>query len=192
MQGRASPCNFRHDGRGVDLTVHGDDFTIVGDDSALKWIGGRMKERYQLKMDTLGLEAWHCSEVRVLNRIIRWGKKGPEYEPDQRHAEKIVQALGLEKAKPVATPWVDDQINKNKLRPLMCEELPRADATKYRAIAARVNYLAADRIDLLYASKCVGKYMSNPTVQSMEHLKRIGRFLKGKPRLIQHFPLGWG
>ena len=61
------------------------------------------------------------------------------------------------------------------------------DATRYRALAARLNYLAADRPDLLFASKCVSKHMACPSEGAWEVLKRVGRYLKGATRLVQHF-----
>ena len=43
--GRASPCNFVHENRGIALTVHGDDFTIIGDEVQLQWIGDSMRKK---------------------------------------------------------------------------------------------------------------------------------------------------
>ena len=36
--GKASPCNFYHESRGMALTVHGDDFTVSGPEEDLKWL----------------------------------------------------------------------------------------------------------------------------------------------------------
>ena len=52
--GRASPCNLVHDQRGLALTVHGDDFVLIGDETPLQWLGDKMKDKYELKMDVLG------------------------------------------------------------------------------------------------------------------------------------------
>ena len=101
VKGYASPCNFQCDARGISLTVHGDDFIIVGGESQLEWLGGKMRERYELKMEVLGTKATQTEEVRILNRVIRWTTSAIEYEPDQRHVEKILRDLDLEKAKPV-------------------------------------------------------------------------------------------
>ena len=50
----ASPCNFVYHRRGLALTVHGGDFTIIGDETQLRWLGVQMKKRYDSKMDGLG------------------------------------------------------------------------------------------------------------------------------------------
>ena len=47
--------------------------------------------------------------ARVLNRILRITEQGWEYEPDQRHAEMIVEQLGLKDAKAVETPTEEEK-----------------------------------------------------------------------------------
>ena len=56
--------------------------------------------------------------------------------------------------------------------------------TAFRGSAARGNYLSADRIDIQYASKEICRSMSTPTDQSLKALKRLGRYLGGRPRLV--------
>jgi len=186
--GKASPCNFMHDERNIALTVHGDDFTIAADEEQLKWLGEKMRKRYDLKMDVLGPEAHQQQEVRILNRIIRWTKHGLEYEPDQRHAEKVVSELGLEKSREVSTPCVPELSSANAKKDEKDKKiLEPPESTRFRGIAARINYLAADRPDLQFASKGASRYMANPTEESWEVLKRIGRYLKANPRMVQTF-----
>ena len=43
------------------------------------------------------------------------------------------------------------------------ELLNDVEATKYRALAARANYLAADRTDIMYAVKEICRSMAAPT-----------------------------
>ena len=61
------------------------------------------------------------------------------------------------------------------------------EATSYRALAARVNYLALDRIELAYAAKELCREFSAPTKSSWERLKRCVRFLVGKPRVLWRY-----
>ena len=65
--------------------------------------------------------------------------------------------------------------------------LSSAEATIYRAITARCNYLQPDRPDIQFAVKEVCRRMSKPSQKSWEMLKRIGRYLKGRPRLIWRY-----
>ena len=57
----------------------------------------------------LGPEEKDDKSIRILNRVITWKEEGIEYEADQRHAEIIVNSLGLEKeAKAVRSPGVKE------------------------------------------------------------------------------------
>ena len=64
-------------------------------------------------------------------------------------------------------------------------ELSTQDATKYRALAARLNYLAADRTDLQYAVRRCAKRMTQPTAEDQERMKRVARYLQGRRTLDQ-------
>ena len=44
----------------------------------LQWLGDKMKNKHELKMDVLGPDTHQEKEVRVLNRIIRWTRHGLE------------------------------------------------------------------------------------------------------------------
>ena len=57
------------------------------------------------------------------------------------------------------------------------------DATSYRAIAARCNYLQPHRPDVQFAVKETCRMMK-PTQRSWELRSIIGRYLKGTPRLV--------
>ena len=125
------------------------------------------------------------SEGRVLNRIIRVCSKGWQYEPDQRHAEIIIKTLGLESSKPVKTPGEEE--NKKEMEE-NAQELDRNMSSEYRGMTARANYLAQDRIDIQYAVKELSRAMAAPTVGDWKKLKRLGRYLVGKPRVVTSYP----
>ena len=67
------------------------------------------------------------------------------------------------------------------------EEMSREDAKAYRGIAARLNYLSPDRMDIGYAVKEAARNMARPMVGDWAKLKRIGRYLLGRPRLVSLF-----
>ena len=67
------------------------------------------------------------------------------------------------------------------------ELLERAEASQYRAVAARLNYLAPDRMDIQYAVKEAARSMSAPKKSDWAMVTRIGRYLLGRPRLVMHF-----
>ena len=84
-----------------------------------------------------------------------------------------------DRVKPVCTPG---------LKPLphqIAADKDFEDLTRYRGIAARANYLSADRPDLQFAAKEACRHMSRPTREAWQRIKRIGRYLVGKPRIVQ-------
>ena len=54
----------------------------------------------------------------------------------------------------------------------------------YRALVARANYLAQDCADIAYAVKELCRYMSHPRKCDWVQLKRLGRYLVDKTRVV--------
>ena len=67
------------------------------------------------------------------------------------------------------------------------EVLNSTEATQFRALAARANYLAMDRPECAYATKELCRFFATPTKTGVEQLKRLARFLIGAPRLVWEF-----
>ena len=57
-------------------------------------------------------------------------------------------------------------------------------STKFGSLVARTNYLAADRPDIQLACKELSSAMPKPKNGDWEKLKRFGRYLKLKPRVV--------
>lgn len=154
----------------------------------MDWLQKVLENKYMIKTQRIGESTNKKDEKKgegqVLNRIVRWTPKGFELEADLRHAELIVEQLELGNCKPVVTlgvdveatcaAWTEDPEG---------EELSPAMAIRFRAIGARCNYLQPDRPDIQYGVKEVCRQMWRPTVKAWEMLKRIGRYLQGRPRL---------
>ena len=183
-QGLASPCIFVNEEKDIVVSVHGDDFTAVGPKNQLDWYEAELEKHYELRKGArIGPGPTDDKEATVLNRIVRWGPEGVEYEADPRQCEKLIEGAGLEGANSVATPGIKTlpwQIENDK-------PLPDNEFTKFRNLAARANYLAADRPDVQYAAKEVCRSMAAPTELSMQALKRLVRYLIGHPRMIFDF-----
>ena len=47
--------------------------------------------------------------VKILNRTLRWGSDGIEYEADPRHAEIIISECEVKNQKPMKTPGTVEQ-----------------------------------------------------------------------------------
>ena len=61
------------------------------------------------------------------------------------------------------------------------------EVKRYQALVARANYLSIDRPDIQFAVKKLATSMSNPTNCNWQELKRLGRYLKWKPRIIINY-----
>ena len=186
VQGEASPCIFTHPSRGIACSVHGDDFTSTGEKRELDWLESMLEARYELRKDgRLGPGDDDVKELTVLNRILRWTPEGFEYEADPRQGEKLIEAMRLDaNCNVAATPGIKpllEQLEKDV-------ELPPGSHTDFRGLAARANYLSADRIDLQFSAKEICRFMSAPTETSVGALKRMGRYLLGHMRLVYKYP----
>ena len=180
-QSTYSPSIYFHRKRSIRALVHGDDFISTGQRQQVAWFRMMLEARFEITTTIVGSGDNEAREARLLNRVIRVTPEGWEYEADQRHGELIVKGLGLERAKSVNSPgedlkpWEEDE-NAIPLNP--------ADATAYRALAARANYLALDRADIQFAAKEVCRGMAQPTRGHLKMLRRLGRYLIGEPRVV--------
>ena len=162
-RGKYNPCLYYNPTTNLICMVHGDDFMSAGSVEAAKEFRTHLKGRFEIKTQILGSESRACrasttasdeddqtrTEGRVLNRIIRWTADGWEVELDQRHVDMIVQEMGMLEAKPVSTPG-EPEIKRAEEE---SEELDEQYSSKFMSIAARANYLAADRTELMYSVK---------------------------------------
>ena len=179
-RGNAHPAVFAHPERNIMTLVHGDDYMSCGLAADLKWLQGQLAARFEIKTQMIGHDAEFKQEGKILNRVVRATPRGFEMEADQRHAELIIETLELEDNKGVATAGVDDPVEEDI-------DLEGEKIFGYRSLAARANYLAVDRPDIMYAAKELCRKMSRPTVQAWHKLVRLGKYLKTKPRLIWQF-----
>jgi hypothetical protein len=172
-RGKSSPCLFWHKEKCIRTFVHGDDYVSTGEAGALQWLKAGLEEKYDMKTQVLGEGNEYEKEARILNRLLQWHDGvGISYEPDPRHSELIIKQMGLEGAKSVNTLGVKEdqeesegEKNKSvlamKARGILGAKKLRQDnegnkvqgrdATAYRGIAARANFLAIDRADIMYA-----------------------------------------
>ena len=64
------------------------------------------------------------------------------------------------------------------------EVLNSTEATTYRALAARANYLALDRPDIAFCTKELCRAFARPTKDHAHALKKLVKYLVGKARLV--------
>ena len=106
-------------------------------------------------------------------------------EGDDKHVKKLEEEWDMSHCNPVGTPYV---------KPTSCipaeggevegtTPLGPVETTLFRRAAARINYIALDRPDLSFASRVAASMMGCPKVGSDIIIKRIIRYLKGRPRV---------
>ena len=71
--------------------------------------------------------------------------------------------MGMKEAKPVSTPG--DSASKDIESDTTA--LSEGQASRFRSMAARANYLAADRVDMMYSTKEICRGMAKPEEKEM-------------------------
>jgi hypothetical protein len=111
------------------------------------------------------------------------GGEALELEADSRHAEIIVEQMGLTmKSRGAVTPGI--KVKYEGVDVAIADEKRK---TLFKSTAMRGAYLASDRPELAYATKECARALSCPTERAWEAVKRLARFLIANPRLVQRF-----
>ena len=182
-KGRAAPTVFWNERSCTSCVVHGDDFTFLGFRDELKKIEEYLRLHYEIKVRAMvGEAAVDDKEVSILNRTIRWTSQGLEYEADEKHAKIIKEELDLkEGSKGVDCAALRYEKDED------ASPLDKVNASMFRALAARANYLAQDRYDIQFAAKEACREMASPTRRAWRRLKRIGRYLVEFPTAVWRY-----
>ena len=119
---------------------------------SLRDVKKHLEEHYELKVrGIVGGGPTDCHEITILGRKLSWKGDVMKYEADPKHAEMIYKEMGLENtSKGLEKPCVREEAvemvgNEEPLCPV--------EATRFRATAARANFLALDRADVRCAVK---------------------------------------
>lgn len=187
--GRAWPAIFYDPESDARFMVHGDDFVILGDEQAQKRIEHVLAKKFEYRVDGYIGPGCKSQVMTVLNRIIEYDPEtgSISYEADPKHAQLVIKGLDLDQSgvKSVATP------SEKQKGEEAFDEHPPLDlerASKYRSLTMRAAYLSLDRADIIAESvKTLARKMSTPDELAWTRLKRLGRYLLGKPRVVQWF-----
>ena len=100
-KGLSGHCSFYHEKWDLSTVVHGDDFLSEGPADSLTKMNLALKQNFQVKTEVIGPDPGQQREARVLNRVICWEETGITWEPDPRHAEIMIELMGLKGARPL-------------------------------------------------------------------------------------------
>lgn len=184
VRGSASSVVFVNLETEVRCVVWGDDFTFLGRDGDLKHMEKVMSDWYEVKVrGIVGPDPRDMKEIRILNRTLRWTKNGIELEADGKHVKTIIDEVGLN----ADSKGSDYPLPKDFGAAESDVALGAQQSEAYRRIAALVNYLATDRVDLQFAAGVLGRSAARPTKRSWTNLKRVARYLVKHPRVAYKF-----
>ena len=173
VQGKFTPCVFRRDD--VVVTVHGDDFTMTGTREGLRRTEEEIKKTFEVKVQ--GIDPGVVGgEMIVLNRRIVVEEAGYAYEPDGKHTNKVLAALGLDVPGTKGSHITGSKVAAED-EDLSGRKLNSDRSSWFRSAAATLNYMSLDRPDLGFAVKEVCRSMSSPSELDVQKLKKIGRYL---------------
>ena len=168
------PGVYFHSVRDLWMTVHVDDFLLVGATDAVEWFRHAISADYDITYAALG--AGPDKSVKYLNRVISMSEEGVKIEGDEKHVKILLNEWGLIDSKGVDTPVVKDEVAGHRTEPMTSQQ-----ATLFRRGAARVNYMSQDRPDLSVASRMLSQRMSNPMQGDEIALKRVIIYLRLHP-----------
>ena len=92
------------------------------------------------------------------------------------------------KFKDNTAPLVSNGDKETKEEEWKKEALGKSEATAYRGLAARLNYMSQDCPDLQFIIKDVSQHMANPTRGSWASMKKVVRYLLNREVVIWEFP----
>ena len=72
-----------------------------------------LSKESDMKMEILGPDNGMVKQLKNLNRAVTWEEDGITWEPDPRHAEFIVDQLGLTGAKPLKLPGTKEETRRS-------------------------------------------------------------------------------
>ena len=135
----------------------------------MKWIKEKMGSWFDIKVRAmLGGDSGDDKEVTILGRIVRWGEKGIEYEADPQHRKKVLEYFGFESN---ARKLSSNGEKSEKEEEWELEDLEKEEATVYRGLAARLNYMSQDSPDLQFPIKACSQEMAKPKRGSWKRIK---------------------
>jgi hypothetical protein len=175
----SSPVAFYHPGRDVRALVHGDDFVFNGLDEELDGVLKLVQKHYEIKnRGRLGSGPNDVREIDILGRVVRLREWGWSWEADGRHRQAVMKYFGLDEDSKalIKNGYKEEATIEGEPE---VEGLSPEEQRNYRALAARVNYIAQDNPCVQFSAKEACRRMANPTVPDFQKMKKLAHFMVG-------------
>ena len=165
-----APWFFTHP-NGIHLEMHMDDIYGCGPEDKVKEFLEALQKDVKMKgeIHRRGDTFKHLKRVRTYaadGRVI--------IQPDPKHIEQAVNILGLQHAKPAATPAVagGSQVDEGR-------KLDEAEAKTFRTVTGILMYISPHRPDAQFAIRELTKSLKEPTRRDISSVIRVVRYLNG-------------
>ena len=175
-QSAADSCLYtkvqpRKDGESsfIILALYVDDILISSNDSQMLEVEKKSLSR-RFEMEDLG-DAKYC-----LGMLIERDRDNKKLFISQKsYLENILKKFGMFESKPVATP-----MEVGKVFQKLSEDEEQFDIRKYQAAIGSLNYaMIATRPDICSAVGILSQFMSKPSKEHWQGIKRIMRYISG-------------
>ena len=120
------------------------------------------------------------------NKYLRWKPWGIEWEADPKHRRVILEYFGFKEDHSDGLNYNGDKDRKED-EDFELEEVDKYEATIFRGLVARINFLSQDCPELQYPAKELSREMSSPKVGSWKTFKKVARFLVRRQRVVWRF-----
>ena len=145
-----------------------------------------MMSWFEIKVRALlGPEEGDDKSIVLLGRQVRWTAESIEYEADPKHRKLIMEHFGFDEETNHFVFCCEEDWRKEE--EWEEEELPAEEATVFRGIAARANFLRLDCPDLQFPVKQMSREMAKPKAGSWKRMKKIARYFINRKRVIWQF-----
>jgi len=165
--------------------VHGDDFATEGPDEQQDELDALLMDNVRIKM--LGrVGPGYSRQGRFLKRYIEWRGDRYVYYSNPKHAETVVNMMGVGSGNGIDTPGskATGATPADASEPL-AGELSREIASAI----GNVLYISLDRPDLQHSARELATDLSAPTRLTELRTKRVARFLQRRPNVEWRFPV---
>jgi len=157
----------------IAMEVHMDDVHGVGvDPRNIHDMADALKGYLKIKFEGPffpGMRYSHLGRVRILY------EDGVFIKADEKHLDKAIAILALEKARPAATPASAEDAQDEEDSPALNAD----EAKDFHSCVGTLLYYGLDKEDIQREVSVAGRDLSAPTAQSVRRLKRLVRYLIG-------------
>lgn len=170
------------------LEMHVDDGHIIGPEPIVDNLLTLIESKVLLKRGTRLTAQSTGAEVQTfLSRERRRDGNTLHRRPCEKFIERISDVIGVTGCTPVDVPGVPAKTGKLNKTDADDEELLDADRhSRFRTAMGIFQYIAGDRVESLYAHKCLSRQLQAPTVGDWKRLKHLARFLENTKDMHIH------